>query len=111
MFRKIAYVHAISVAFVRAVNSVNLIVQIKRRRGMERRDLMGQVLIHWMLLLLLVLILIGCEFIVPEIRILVLAIKLIIIRITLINVQFRDIDVYAEKSAQAGNTKKSETSQ
>lgn len=109
MFRKIAYVHAISVAFVRAVKSVNLVVQIKRRRGMERRDLMGQVLIHLMRLLLLILI--GCEFIVPEIRILVLAIKLIIIRITLINVQFRDIDVYAEKSAQAGNTKKSETSQ
>lgn len=108
MFRRIAYIHVISVAFVRAVKSVNLVVQIKRRRGMERRDLMGRELIH---LLLLLLILIGSEFIVPEIRILVLVIKQIIIRITLINVQFRDIDVYAEKSAQAGNTKKSETSQ
>lgn len=43
--------------------------------------------------------------IVPEIRVMVFAIKLIIIHITLINVQFRYINVDAEKAPQSGNTK------
>lgn len=105
MIRRIAYVHAIAMAFMRAVESVNLVVQIERRWWLDRSELMAQILIHLKLLLLLKLILIGWDFIVPDIWIMKLAMKLIIIHITLINVQFRYIDIDAQKSPQANDLK------
>lgn len=53
-----------TVAFVRAVKGINLIVQMKRRWWLKRCELMGKILIH---LLLLWMIRIERGFIVPEI--------------------------------------------
>lgn len=60
----VAYIHAITMAFVSAVKGINLIVQMKRRWWLEWYGLMGEILIH---LLLLRMILIERGFIVPEI--------------------------------------------
>jgi hypothetical protein len=64
MFQKIAYIHGMMMALVRAVKSINLIVQVERRWRLKRRELMGKILIH---LLLLLMILIEWGFIVPEV--------------------------------------------
>lgn len=78
-------------AFVRAVKSIDLIVRwVEGWWRLQRSELMTDKLIQ-----LLLMILIWGEFIVPEIWINAVAIKLIIIHITLINVQFRDIDIDA----------------
>lgn len=95
LFPEIAYVHAITMAFVGAVKGINLIVQMKRRWRLERGELMGEKLARWRLLMRILI-----ELIVSEVWVMVLAIKLVIIHITLIYVQFRDIDVDAEKASQ-----------
>jgi hypothetical protein len=46
------------------VKSIDLIVQVKRRWRLKRRELMGKILIH---LLLLLMILIEWGFTVPEV--------------------------------------------
>lgn len=91
MFNQITYIHALPMAFVGAVKGINFIVQMKRRWRLKWRQLTAEILG--------LLIQIGGEFIVPDVWIMILAIKLIIIHITLINIQFRYIDIDAQKSS------------
>lgn len=80
-------------AFVGAVEGLNFIVQMKHCWRLKWRELMDRVWIHLMLV-------IWWKFIVPVIWIMILAIKLIIIHITLIYVQFRYVDIDAQEPAQ-----------
>lgn len=65
MLWEITYVHAITMAFMRAVKSINLVILVERRWWLEWRELMAQILIQLRLKLLMILI--GWDFIVPDI--------------------------------------------
>lgn len=99
MFSRHSHIHAVAVAFVRAVSGVDLVVEVKRQRRLERRNLTRHQLAQ-------VVVIRWWEFIVAVICVMIFAIKLIIIHITLINVQFRHVDVDAEEAAQAAIRRK-----